>query len=299
MSPGKPAIQAAGVVLLRTVHGRQQVLLVHRPHHKDWSLPKGKLHAGESHFLAALRECQEETGIDPILGPPLGKQRYRIMGRAKTVSYWSARTGRVRNFQPNKEVDKIAWVDVSAVGKVLTYRRDLRFIGSAANLPKTSPLIVVRHAAAEKRSDFSGPDNSRPLSSKGFQQAKALAGLLAGYGIARLESSNATRCVQTLKPFSAESGVEIRADVRLSEAGFAQHPHKTRKQMQRLITKRKALIVCSHRPVLPALLNEIGALPSARTGVWKQALHPASVVVIHRDTHQRNKVIATERHESA
>ena len=52
-------IQAAGGVVLRD--GR--VVVVHRPRYDDWSLPKGKLDAGEHALTAAVREVAEETGL--------------------------------------------------------------------------------------------------------------------------------------------------------------------------------------------------------------------------------------------
>ena len=41
-------IAAGGVVWRRDVKGEIEVLLVHRPHYDDWSLPKGKLEEGEA-----------------------------------------------------------------------------------------------------------------------------------------------------------------------------------------------------------------------------------------------------------
>ena len=66
------------------------VLLVHRPRYDDWSLPKGKLDAGESWQEAARREVEEETGL--ALRPRRGGRplalRRRQRGRDKEVRYY-------------------------------------------------------------------------------------------------------------------------------------------------------------------------------------------------------------------
>jgi 8-oxo-dGTP pyrophosphatase MutT (NUDIX family) len=42
--------------------GGIETVVVHRPRYDDWSLPKGKLDAGENALAAAVREVCEETG---------------------------------------------------------------------------------------------------------------------------------------------------------------------------------------------------------------------------------------------
>ena len=86
-----PDIRAAGGVVLRTgPGGRTEVLLVHRPGHRDWSLPKGKVEPDEAEEDCALREVAEETGLECLLGPELGGTRYRDRrGRDKAVRYWA------------------------------------------------------------------------------------------------------------------------------------------------------------------------------------------------------------------
>src|SRR3954462_13309233 len=99
---------AAGGVVWRERHGTRQVLLVHRPRYDDWSLPKGKLSQHEHVLLAARREIEEETGLQVLLGPPLGVQRYPIRKNGSTaeklVHYWSAVPTADGGFQPNDEV---------------------------------------------------------------------------------------------------------------------------------------------------------------------------------------------------
>ena len=43
--------------------GGVEIVLVHRPAYDDWSFPKGKLNPDETEAQAAVREVQEETGL--------------------------------------------------------------------------------------------------------------------------------------------------------------------------------------------------------------------------------------------
>ena len=56
-------VLAAGAVLWRPAPDGVEIALVHRPRYDDWSLPKGKLDAGETMAAAAVREIEEETGV--------------------------------------------------------------------------------------------------------------------------------------------------------------------------------------------------------------------------------------------
>ncbi len=72
-------VEAAGGVV---VDGDGRVCLVHRPRYDDWSLPKGKLDAGESFEEAALREVEEETGLVCALADGAGLDRVPATARA-------------------------------------------------------------------------------------------------------------------------------------------------------------------------------------------------------------------------
>jgi len=102
--------------------------VVHRPRYDDWSLPKGKLDAGESFEEAALREVEEETGMRCRLGRELGETRYRDRkDRPKVVRYW-AMDGAEGDFQPNDEVDELRWVPVDEAKAMLSYDFDRELI---------------------------------------------------------------------------------------------------------------------------------------------------------------------------
>lgn len=66
-----PAL-SAGLLLYRRRNGRLQVLLVHpggpffkNKDHGAWSIPKGLVEPGEELLTAAMREFEEEIGIEP------------------------------------------------------------------------------------------------------------------------------------------------------------------------------------------------------------------------------------------
>jgi 8-oxo-dGTP diphosphatase len=63
-------------------------------------------------------------------------------------------------------------------------------------------LIILRHATAGHKRDWSGPDDRRPLDNDGERTAELLAKVLADYGVRRLVSSPTVRCIQTLGPLA-------------------------------------------------------------------------------------------------
>lgn len=121
-------IRAAGGVVVRAAKKGPKVLLVHRPDYNDWTFPKGKLEPGEKFKQAALREVLEETGFECTLyKPSLPSIRYDDRkGRSKEVRYWLM-TAIAGEFEPNDEVDMIAWVRWDKVVDRLTYAKDRQF----------------------------------------------------------------------------------------------------------------------------------------------------------------------------
>jgi phosphohistidine phosphatase SixA len=65
-------------------------------------------------------------------------------------------------------------------------------------------LIVVRHAVAVDRAEWSGSDLRRPLTPLGERQAEGLVLRLDDYPVERILSSPAQRCLQTVAPLARQ-----------------------------------------------------------------------------------------------
>jgi 8-oxo-dGTP pyrophosphatase MutT (NUDIX family) len=113
-------IRAAGGVVRRD----GLIAVVHRPHREDWSLPKGKLEAGEDDAAAAVREVREETGCDAVIERDLGTVSYNVSdGRPKSVRY-DLMTAGADAGGTEDDVDVVRWLAPDGVEELLTYATD-------------------------------------------------------------------------------------------------------------------------------------------------------------------------------
>ena len=296
-------VVAAGALVWREHEGRLEVLLIHRPRYDDWSWPKGKRDRGEAIPVAAVREVAEETGLDVALGVPFPMLRYRVSGgRTKEVHYWAAtelpedspaRAARAPVPRSEDEVDELRWVTPDVAKHMLSKRSDRKPLKSLVALHAdgrlaTGTVVVVRHASARSRASWNGTEALRPLTPSGVGQADGIVPVLAAYGIAAVVTSPWERCAATVAPYAKASGIVPEPLEALTEAGHAAEPGRVRKLAKasyRAAAARAAVALCTHRPVLPSVLEPLDKIAP---GWVKRArphedpyLRPASIAVVH------------------
>jgi 8-oxo-(d)GTP phosphatase len=282
--PGRepaPDLRAAGGVVWR-VRGRVvEVAVVHRPRYDDWSLPKGKLERGEHELLAAVREVGEETGARVTVSRRLPRVAYDVEGRRKHVSFWLMRwlDGA---FVPGDEVDALEWLPVDEARERLTYPVERPVLAEVAAVPlPDSVVVLVRHAKAGKRSEWSGEDRLRPLERSGRAQADRLVEPLRVFGPDRVLSTDRVRCVQTVEPLAAVLGLGVEVDAVFGDAAFADSPRAVEDAVLGLAKPGQVSVVCSQGDAIPGLIERLrpGASADTRKGAaWVLSLVDGAVL---------------------
>ena len=255
-------VRAAGGVVWRVRAGRPQVAIVHRPRYDDWSLPKGKLESGESELAAAVREVGEELGSRVAVGRRLSRISYDYDDVHKTVAFWSMRhVGGA--FEANDEVDEVQWVSPKAAAAHLSYDIERGVMDEFTDLPiADSTVVLVRHAKAGKRTEWRGDDHERPLENTGRSQADRLIGFLGHFAPDRMVSAPPVRCVQTVAPAAAATGLEVTIEPVFSDDGYEQNPQAAQNALLALAKPGRVTAICSQGRTIPSLVELLA--PSVR-----------------------------------
>jgi 8-oxo-dGTP diphosphatase len=266
-------IRAAGGLVWRPAaeqpgNSHVEVAIVHRPRYDDWSIPKGKLAAGEAELDGALREVFEETGYRVRPGRPLGEVRYLKTAdgvpREKIVHYW-AMEALGGAFTSSREVDELRWIAPDEARKLVTRSTDLEILKRfLAGPTRTGMVLLVRHGSAGSRSDWREDDRLRPLDEAGHEQAQELVRLLSRFEVQKIVSADYLRCVQTLQPLGESIALEVDEEPLLSEHGFREHGTEAVDLVRELGSRGDAVAACSQREVIPEIVERLAREDGAR-----------------------------------
>jgi 8-oxo-dGTP diphosphatase len=119
---------------------------------------------------------------------------------------------------------------------------------------------LVRHAKAGSRSGWVGPDEARPLTRAGREQAEALMRALADRPVPRALSSPYRRCVETLQPLAIKLGVPVELVGLLAEGESAADV------VELLTALPEESVLCSHGDVIPAVIDVLAVRGMAIEG---------------------------------
>lgn len=137
--PSKQQISSGGVLFRQDPHGYQLALIRRTtPDGREvWCLPKGWVEPGETLEAAALREVQEETGMQGKILQKLGDISYWFYDRResarihKTVHFFLLEYLQGDPAQHDQEVEEVRWFGTEQVEKTLTYPTEREIVSKA------------------------------------------------------------------------------------------------------------------------------------------------------------------------
>jgi phosphohistidine phosphatase SixA len=127
---------------------------------------------------------------------------------------------------------------------------------------------LVRHAKAGSRSGWVGPDESRPLTRAGKEQADGIMRLLAERPVPRALSSPYRRCVETMQPLATKLGLPVEVVEVLAEGEPAW------RVVELLAALPDDSVLCSHGDIIPAVIDALASRGMAVDGEpdWRKGV---------------------------
>ena len=148
-----PTLAVSGIV----INKKQQIVLIRRnqpPAMGLWSIPGGKLEAGESLTEACRREIKEETGLDTVVKQIVAVVERRVEGFHYVIIDFLALLADEENCQPvaKSDVSEARWVSLEELDAY-----DL-VEGLAEIILRTYTLYSGAHSAGLYDVDGTGSD---------------------------------------------------------------------------------------------------------------------------------------------
>lgn len=157
-----PVIKAAGGILQRSTSRGDEVMLVYRKRHQDWTLPRGKVKDGESFQEAAMREVLEGTGCSCRIGNYLGTISYSDNGVPKVVLFWKMTLMEDRGVRTNDEIGDAVWLQLPAAIERLTHTQEKTLLSRIGSLAQTAPAVKDPVSAPPSQATPLPPRSNQP-----------------------------------------------------------------------------------------------------------------------------------------
>ena len=118
-------------------------------------------------------------------------------------------------------------------------------------------IVLVRHGHAGTKEGWSEEDRLRPLDARGRRQAGHLVEVIAPMTPTALVSSPFVRCLQTVAPIAARTGLTVEGD----DAFLPDGGPKALEVLRRLSrwTRQGPVVVCTHGEVMGEVLTALAA----------------------------------------
>jgi 8-oxo-dGTP diphosphatase len=142
-----PVIKAAGGILQRSSPRGDEVMVVYRKRHQDWTLPRGKVKDGESFQEAAVREVLEETGCSCRIGNYLGTISYSAQGVPKVVLFWKMTIVDDNGAFNPEEIGEAVWLPIPSAIERLSYAQEKALLSRLRGSQKqagTEPVTATQ-----------------------------------------------------------------------------------------------------------------------------------------------------------
>jgi len=126
---------SSGGVVISVRDGVSFVALIATRGRKRWGLPKGAVAAGETSEAAALREVQEETGLEARIVKPLDTIEYFFRAgdtliRKRVDFYLMTHVG--GDLKPQlSEVDDVEWVELNEAIRRASFASEKKLLETA------------------------------------------------------------------------------------------------------------------------------------------------------------------------
>ena len=125
-------VAAAGGLVWRQASEGRELIVIYRRRHQDWTLPKGKVHPGESWLQCAIREVREETGFDVEVESHAGWVCYDTGDITKVVRFWNMTPIGDSQFESSEEVVSVHWMTPQEAVKRLDHDGEQELVKQAS-----------------------------------------------------------------------------------------------------------------------------------------------------------------------